>query len=99
MQRSDPLVEIQMHHHRGVLPMRTTSGLTVPPGLDQPHERLASARQRRPILGGPVVVVIALPLGDQRILVRLQRRIEFRRVHMRQFDPPTGELLVGGFGD
>ena len=45
------------------------------------------------------VVVIVFPLGDQRITMRLQGRVELRRVQMRKFDPPTGELLVGGLGD
>ena len=43
--------------------------------------------------------MIALPLGDQRILVGLQRRIEFRRVELGQCDPPGSGLPVTGFGD
>ena len=31
--------------------------------------------------------------------MRRQRRVELRRVQVRKFDPPTGELLVGGLGD
>ena len=43
--------------------------------------------------------MILLPLGDQRITMRRQRRVELRRVHVRKFDPPTAELLTGGLGD
>ena len=74
-----------MHHHGGVLPVWPAGRLGVPPGLDQAHERLDGARQRRPLLRRAVaVVVIAFPLGDQRIAMRLQRRVELRRVEVRQ---------------
>ena len=125
MQRRDALLDVQMHHHRGVLPVGPARGLGVPPGLDQPHERLTAARQRRPLicaalaivaLGTVVItivalaivvigtvvitiVVIVLPLGDQRITMRLQRRVELRRVGVPEFDPVAAERLVGGLGD
>ena len=45
------------------------------------------------------VVVIALPLGDQRIQMRLQGRVELRGFQMAKCDPPAAALLVGGLGD
>ena len=43
MQRGDPVFHVHVHHHGGVLPVRAAGSVGVPPGLDQPHERLASA--------------------------------------------------------
>ncbi|COX61256.1 Uncharacterised protein [Mycobacterium tuberculosis] len=43
--------------------------------------------------------MITLVLGDQRIQMRLQRRIELRRLHVRKLDSPTTELLIGAPGD
>ena len=45
------------------------------------------------------IVVIVLALGDQRITMRLQRRVELRRVGVTEFDPVAAERLVGGLGD
>ena len=39
---------VQVHHHGGVMPVGPARGLGVPPGLDQPHERLTGGRQRGP---------------------------------------------------
>ena len=47
MQRRDALLNVDVHHHSGVMPVRPAGHLGVPPGLDQAHERLDSARQRR----------------------------------------------------
>ena len=47
MQRSDALLDVEMHDHGGVLPVGPASHLGVPAGLDQTHERRAGARQRR----------------------------------------------------
>ena len=86
MQRSDALLDVQVHHHGGVMPVRAAGGLGVPPGLHQTHERLTGARQRRCLIRGAVaivvigIVVIVFPLGDQRIMMRLQRRVERRRL-------------------
>ena len=105
MQRSDALLNVEMHHHGGVMPVGAARGLGVPAGLDQTHERLTGARQRGPLICGAVavvviaIVVIVFPLGDQRIMMGLQRRVERRRVQMRKFDPVAGALLVGGLGD
>lgn len=89
-----------MHHHGGVLPMWPTSHLGVPAGLNQTQKRLNIARQRGPLIRHTVaVVVITLVLGDQRIQMRLQRRIELRRLHVRKLDSPTTELLIGAPGD
>ena len=92
------------------MPVGPARRLGVPPGLDQPHERLTGARQRRPLICGAVaivviaivviaVVVIVFPLGDQRIMMRLQRRVELRGVGVTKFDPVVAERLVGGLGD
>ena len=135
MQRGDPVFDVQMHHHRGVLPMGSAGGVGVPPGLDQPHERLTGTRHRRPLICGALatvvtaivavaivavatvavaivavgivviaivvigIVVIVLPLGDQRIMMGLQRRVERRGVGVTKFDPVVAERLVGGLGD
>ena len=94
MQRSDAFLDIQMHHHRGVLPMRAARGLGVPPRINQPHERLTRGGQRRPLLGSfRTLVVIALPLGEQRITMRLQGRIELRGIGVRKLDPPRSSPL------
>ena len=45
------------------------------------------------------IVVIVLALGDQRITMRLQRRVELRGVGVTKFDPVAAERLVGGLGD
>ena len=58
MQRSDALLDVEMHHHGGVMPVRAARGLGVPPGLDQPHERLTGARHRRPLICGAVAIVV-----------------------------------------
>ncbi len=80
--------------------MWPTSHLGVPAGLNQTQKRLNIARQRGPLIRHTVaVVVITLVLGDQRIQMRLQRRIELRRLHVRKLDSPTTELLIGAPGD
>ena len=100
MQLRGALLDVEMHHHGGVLSVRPASHLGVPAGLDQPHERRACTRERWPMIYCAVaVVVIALPLSDQRILMRLQGRVELRRLQMAKFDPPAGALVVGGLGD
>jgi hypothetical protein len=40
MQGGGEVFDVQMHDHGGVLPMGAAGGVGVPPGLDQPHERL-----------------------------------------------------------
>lgn len=45
MQRRRRLVNIDMHHHRGVLAVRPAGHLGIPTGLDQPSERLHVARK------------------------------------------------------
>ncbi len=44
MQRRDLVLDIHMHHHRGVLPVRPGSHLGVPAGLDQAQERVTGVR-------------------------------------------------------
>src|SRR6476659_9450349 len=58
MQRRDALLDVQMHHHRGVLPVGPARGLGVPPGLHQPHKRLTAARQRRPLTCAALTIVV-----------------------------------------
>ena len=48
MQGSDPLLDVHMHHHGGVVSVRAAAHLGVPAGLDQPQERLGGAGQRGP---------------------------------------------------
>ncbi len=100
MQVSHPVLDIHVHHHRGVLPVRAAGGLGVPAGIDQPHKRRPGARSRRPLPGlVGAVVVIEFPLHRQRITMRGQGRVELRRLQMRQGDPVMGVLLIGGLGD
>ena len=44
-------------------------------------------------------IPVAFPLGDQPVPVRGQRRLELRRLNVRECDPLVGELLVAAFGD
>ena len=67
MQRREALLDIEMHHHRGLLPVRAARRLGVPPRIDQTHERRTRGGQGRRLLGGRVTIVpIALPFGEQR---------------------------------
>ncbi len=50
MQCGDAVLDIDVHHHRGVLAVGAAGRLGVPAGLDQPQERLDGARQWRPLL-------------------------------------------------
>ncbi|OCB29628.1 hypothetical protein A5675_05330 [Mycobacterium malmoense] len=100
MQRGRAPLNVDVDHDRGVLPVWPAGRFGIPPGLDQTQERLEGARQRRPLLRPVVaaavlaIAVIVLPLGDQRITMRRQRGVEFRRVEVREFDPPTGQVFI-----
>lgn len=63
-----------------------------------PNASPAPTRQRGPLRVGSAVtiVVIVLPLGDQRIQMRLQRRLKLRRIDFRQGDPPAGSARESG---
>ena len=50
MQLSGFVLDIQMHHHGGVLAVRSAGHLGVPSGLHQAHERVDGVRQRRPLI-------------------------------------------------
>ena len=50
MQRGGALLNIDVHHHGGVLPVWAAGRLGVPAGLDQAHKRLDGARQRGPLI-------------------------------------------------
>ncbi|VAZ99828.1 hypothetical protein LAUMK35_04466 [Mycobacterium pseudokansasii] len=50
MQRRGALGHVEVHHHRGVLPMGAAGCLGVPAGLDQAQKRLEGARHRRPLI-------------------------------------------------
>ena len=97
MQRGGALLDVDVDHHGGVLPVGPAGRFGVPSGLDQAHKRLDGARQRGPLIGGVLAVaVIVFPLGEQRITMGRQRGVELRRIQVRKFDPPTAELLIGG---
>jgi hypothetical protein len=44
MQCSEPLFDIEVHHHRGALTVWPAARLEVPAGLDQPQERIDGGR-------------------------------------------------------
>ena len=50
MQRRGALLNIDMHHHSAVLPVRPAGRLGVPPGLHQAHKRVGGVRQRWPLI-------------------------------------------------
>ena len=103
MQRSDALLHIHMHHHRGAMSMGPGGHLGVPSSLDQTHERVAGVRKGRRLIGstvaGVAILAVVFPVGDQRLLMRGQRRVELGRLGVGQGDPVTGDLLIGGLGD
>ena len=100
MQRSDALLHVDVHHHGGAMPVRAPRRLGVPPRIDQTHKRLTRGGQRRPLIGSlRTLVVITFPLGEQRIPMRRQRRIELRGLQSRKRDPVARALLVAGLGD
>lgn len=100
MQRGDVFLDIEMDHHGGVLAVGPASGLNIPSRLDQPQEGIHGAGQQRPLMGPALAIaVIALPLREQRIQMRLQGGVELGRLDMGKFDPPAGELLIAALGD
>jgi hypothetical protein len=100
MQRGGARGNVDVYQHSGVMPVWPPCRLGIPSGLDQAHKRLEGARQRRRDIGCAVAIAaIVLVLGDQRITMRRQRRVELRRVQVAKFDPPTAELIAGGLGD
>ena len=81
MQRGGARGNVDVYHHSGVMPVWPPCRLGIPSGLDQAHKRLEGARQRRRDIGCAVAIAaIVLVLGDQRITMRRQRRVELRRV-------------------
>ena len=67
---SSALVDVDMHHHRGVMPVRPPGRVSVPTRLDQTHERIDRVRNWRNWFGCVVAIsVIVFPLRDQRIPV------------------------------
>ncbi|VBA33961.1 hypothetical protein LAUMK13_00378 [Mycobacterium innocens] len=50
MQCGGALGHVEMHHHRGVLPVGAAGHLGIPSGFDQTHKRLDGGRQRRPLI-------------------------------------------------
>ena len=61
MQRGHGLVDVEVHDHGGVLPVRAARGLGVPAGLHQAHERIHGVRERRGLRGrvlGAVTVAV-----------------------------------------
>ena len=99
VQSRGALLDIDVHHHGGALPMRAAGCLGVPTGVNQAHERFGSVRHRPSLIRLRIAAVIMLPLGDQRIEMGLQGCVERGRLVMRQGDPPAGGLVAGGLGD
>ena len=92
------LLNIDMHHHGGVLPVRAAGRLGVPARLDQTHERVNGGRHRGPLTGhvcGFGGVVVEFPLVDQRIPMRRHRGIELRGLERAQGDPVRAARLGG----
>jgi hypothetical protein len=46
MQCRDARLEVDVHDHGGVLPVRAAGDVGVPPGFDQAHERIDGVRHR-----------------------------------------------------
>ena len=85
VQRGDVPLDVEMHDHGGALPVRPAGHLGVPAGLDQAHERVHGVGQRWRLLGARRRSrVVAFPVGDQCIAMRLQGGVERRRFDVRQ---------------
>ena len=83
MQGGDAVFDIQMHHHRGLMPVRAAGGIGIPARIDEGKEGVQGGRERGPaqllLIGAitrPAVtvgvfgdVLVAFPLRDQRIPV------------------------------
>ena len=89
----------------GALPVRAAGHLGIPAGLDQAHERIDGVGKRRRLLAlpGHRSVVVALPVGDQRIPMRGQRGVDLRRLDVRkvirqQVDSSSVVLLIDRCG-
>ena len=68
MQCAHTLLNVDVHHHGGVLPVWPAGRIGVPAGLDQAHERVAGGGQRGSLIWvACATAVIELPLRDQRI--------------------------------
>src|SRR5947209_824057 len=81
MQCRSALLNVDMHHHGGVLRVWAAGCIGVPACLDEADKRLAGARQRWSLIRiARAIAVIELPLGDQRITVRRQGGVELRGV-------------------
>lgn len=93
------LLNIEVRHHGGVLPVGPAGGLGVPSGFDQAQERIRGGRQGRCLICCAAIVVVVFPLHHQGVKMRLQCRVELRCLQVAEFDPPAASLLVGGLGD
>ncbi len=77
MQGSHPLCDIEMGDHGGVVAVRSAGYLGVPARSDQAHESLDGVGKRGRLIVGPLTgVVIPLPLGDLRVMMRLQGSVK-----------------------
>ena len=99
MQCRDALSDVDVHHHRGALPVRAPGRLGVPAGFNQAHERISGVGHRPSLIRFSLAAVIMLPLGDQRIEMGLQCGVERRRLVVAQGDPPARGLFAGSLGD
>ena len=62
MQRGGALLDVEVHHHSGVMPVWPAGRFGIPSGLDQAHKRIEGARQRRRDIGCALAIgAIVLP--------------------------------------
>ena len=95
------LLDIDVHHHGGVLPVRAARGFGVPARLDQAHECVDGGRHRGPLTGhagGFGGVVVQFPLVDQRVPMRGHGGVELGGLERAQGDP-VGAARLGGRGN
>ena len=75
MQGGGAALDVEVDHDGGVRPVRAAGGVGVPTGFDEPQEPVDGAGQRRRLLGA-IGVVVGLPVGDQRVVMGFQGRVE-----------------------
>ncbi len=114
MQCRGAALDVQVHDHGGVLPMRAPRDIGVPPGVDQADEAVHGSGKWGHLHRGVVVAVtvvdvgvaavaavavVTFPVGDQRVLMRLHGGVELRRLHLGQGDPVGGVHRVDDLGE
>ena len=58
MQCRSPLLDVDVHHHGGVLPVRAAGRLGIPARLDQTQKRLDGGRERGPLLRNALALAV-----------------------------------------